>query len=135
MTFAIGCVLAAATLPYVFLMLSGVPSATERARWGREYNHQRGRDSLEKLTGWRQRAHWAQMNGHEAFAPFAAAMILAAITHVSEGQLHLWGALFFAGRLLHGAFYLADRGVLRTLAWSLGATSTVALMIAALLAA
>ena len=124
--------LGAALLPYVWLLLSGVPSKTARARWGKDYSHRNGRDSLQKLDGWRQRAHYAQMNAHENFGPFAAALIIAALAQVSPGSIQPWVAVFFVSRMLHGIFYIADHGILRTAAWSGGALATVALLALAL---
>src|SRR3546814_10004956 len=37
------------------------------------------RDYFEQSTGWRKRAHWAQLNSFEAFPAFAAAVIIAQI--------------------------------------------------------
>eukprot|EP01035_Chromulina_nebulosa_P035064 gene35064-47116_t len=43
---------------------------------GKDFDNAAPRVMLAKLDGWRQRANWAQLNGFEAFPPFAAAVII-----------------------------------------------------------
>ena len=45
-------------------------------------------------VGWRQRAQWAQQNSWEAFAPFAAAVIVAYLMMVTPQQLDAAAAVF-----------------------------------------
>jgi uncharacterized MAPEG superfamily protein len=131
MYFIIVCLFIAATLPYVFLMLSGLPSRTERGRWGSDYDNHEARASLERLTGWRKRAHFAQLNGHEAFAPFAAAMICAQLAHGDESWVHSLAIGFIAFRLAHGAAYIANLGVARSVLWGGGISCVAGLFLTA----
>lgn len=121
MTTAYWCVLIAALLPYAF---------TGLAKSGR-YNNRKPRDSLEQLEGWRKRAHWAQLNGFEAFAPFAAAVIIAQLAQAPQGTVDKLAIAFIALRLIYGAFYLADVHVARTLTWIAAFGCVVALFVVA----
>ncbi len=120
MRFAIWCILTAAALPYFFLALSGWPSSEVPARWGKHYDARAPRESAEALSGWRKRAHHAQQNGHEAFAPYAIALICAELVSVSAPVLRGLALAFIAFRVLHGVAYLLNRPVLRSVCWTLG---------------
>jgi uncharacterized MAPEG superfamily protein len=112
MTNAYWCVLAAAYLPIVWTALakfSGGDFAGAANRSPREF--------LERLSGWRKRAHWAQLNGFEAFPPFAAAVIIAELKHVPQTHIDFLAIAFLVLRILHGFLYIADRSSLRSLAW------------------
>jgi uncharacterized MAPEG superfamily protein len=117
MTIALWCVLAAGLLPYLFVIIgksSGVdnhsPRVTEAA-----------------LTGVRQRAVWAHLNGFEAFPLFAAAVI---INHLLRGPNAIANQLalaFVAVRIVHGVLYMADLAALRSLSWLVGIACVIAL--------
>ena len=77
MSTAYWCVLAAALLPYAFTGLAKFSGP-------RRYDNHAPRDYLDKLDGWRKRAHWAQLNSFEAFAPFAAGVIIAQQSAVAQ---------------------------------------------------
>ena len=113
MTIAYWCVLIAAILPYVFTALAkyGGPGG---------YSNHHPRDSLHAMTGWRKRAHGAQLNAFEAFAPFAAAVIIAQITGADQLRVDQLAIAFIAFRVLHGVFYIADRPAIRSAIWTLG---------------
>ena len=72
---------------------------------------------LETLAGWRKRAHWAQLNGFEAFPPFAAAVIIAHLQQVPQATIDQLALTFVALRILHGALYIGDFGYLRSAVW------------------
>ncbi|MFT3709039.1 MAG: MAPEG family protein [Archangium sp.] len=135
MTFTIACIFAAAALPYFFLLLSGLPSSTERGRWGSGYDNREARASLEQLTGWRKRAHFAQLNGHEAFPSFAAALICAQLAGADVTWVHALAIGFFVFRLAHGAAYLANLGIPRSVLWGAAVSCTSGLFIVSLLSA
>lgn len=128
-------ILVAAVLPFVFVAASGLPSSSARARWGKGYENRNARESLTQLDGWRKRAHYAQLNGHEAFAPFAAATLCAELTHVDPAWHHGLAIAFFVLRLGHGLAYMADQGFLRSTLWTLGAAAVISLFVLAARAA
>jgi uncharacterized MAPEG superfamily protein len=113
-------ILAAAFLPYATVVF---------AKAGGVDNHAPRRD-LAQLTGWRQRADWAHRNHFEAFAPFAAAVIIAELAHVSQGFIDADAAAFVVLRIAYTALYIADRPSLRSLVWALGFIAVLALFVA-----
>ena len=122
MTLALWCVLIAAFLPYPF---------TLAAKWSRRFDNARPREYLETTQGWQKRAHWAQLNGFEAFPAFAAAVL---VNHAVAGPTPLAGQLavaFVAFRILYGLCYIADQALLRSVMWFGGALCCVALFVAA----
>ncbi|SEO50542.1 MAPEG family protein [Aquisalimonas asiatica] len=123
MPLAYWCILIAAFLPVVF---AGIAKAG-----GSRFNNRRPREWLAAQAGWRQRANWAQQNGFEAFPPFAAAVLTAQQLDAGQGVVNALALAFVLLRVLYGALYIADRHLLRSLAW-LGATGcTVALFLVA----
>jgi uncharacterized MAPEG superfamily protein len=123
MTIAYWCILAAAILPYVWVGIAKYPLGT--------YDNRNPREQLEKLTGPRKRAHWAQLNAWEAFAPFAAAVIVAHQAKASQPVVDALALTFIAMRVLHGLFYIADKATLRSLVWSVGFACVIGLFVTA----
>lgn len=124
MTIAYWCVLVAAYLPIVwtgFAKFSGPKFGDAENRAPREY--------LEGLYGWRKRAHWAQLNGFEAFPPFAAAVIIAHLQHVSQLYIDRLALTFIVLRVLHGVFYIIDRGYWRSTVWFAAVGCVIALFV------
>lgn len=123
MTIAYWSVLAAALLPYVFTLLAKAG--------GPRYNNYSPREFLEKQQGYRKRAHWTQLNGFEAFPPFAAAVIIAHQAGAVQSTIDLLALTFIACRILYGVMYLANKPNLRSLVWIAGIGCVVALFISA----
>lgn len=117
MTFAYWMVLVAALLPYVTVGFAKAGGIDNRAP----------RESLDRLTGWRRRADWAHRNHFEAFAPFAAAVIIAHLAAVGQGRVDLLAGVFILCRIGYTAAYLADRPTLRSIIWTLGLGCVIAL--------
>ncbi len=120
MNFAYWMLLAAAFLPYLTVVF---------AKWsGRIDNHAPRRD-LAALTGWRQRADWAHRNHFESFPAFAAAVIVAELTHAPQGRIDLLAGAYVVLRVLYTAAYIADRAALRSVIWSLGFVAVIWLFV------
>ena len=132
MAFVITCILVAAVLPYAFVLLSCWPSQKERGRWGIGYDNHQPRESQERFQGWRKRAHYAQLNGHEAFAPFALGLLCAQLVSAPEQMVRLLALGFLAARVLHGLFYVLDRPTLRSTVWGIGVLCALLLYVQAL---
>jgi uncharacterized MAPEG superfamily protein len=123
MTLAYWCVLIAAVLPYVWVGFAKYPL--------RSYDNSAPRLYEEKLSGRRQRAYWAHNNAFEAFAPFAAAAIIAQQLHANQALVDALAVTFIAARILHGVLYMADRASLRSLVWTIGFLCVIGLFVAA----
>jgi uncharacterized MAPEG superfamily protein len=119
MTFAYWMVVVAMFLPYVAVVL---------AKSGGVDNHA-PRTTLAGLTGWRQRADWAQRNHFEAFAPFAAAVIIAELAQVPQPRIDIAAGAFILLRIVYTALYIADLATLRSIAWSLAFVCVLALFV------
>ena len=123
MTFAFWCIFAAMWLPLLWAVVS---------KWGfKDYDNSRPRDWLASLEGWRQRAVWAQSNAWEAFAPFAAAVLIAHYADANQDTVDWLAGIFVAARTLHGVFYMADKSTPRSAAWAVGFIAVIALFVVA----
>ena len=123
MTFAYWCVLLTALLPVIW---------AGAAKTGAEgYDNRQPRVFLAKLTGWQQRANWAQSNALEAFPPFAAGVIIAHLAGASQGVIDTLAGIFLLTRILHGIMYIRDQATMRSLVWTTGFLCMVGLFIAA----
>jgi uncharacterized MAPEG superfamily protein len=111
LTTAYVCVLIAALLPYLWVSIAKAS--------GERYDNRDPRRWQEKQQSPRsQRAYAAQLNSYEAFAPFAAAVVLAQLAGVAHSQIAALSLAFVALRVLHGLVYIAGRHFLRTLVWA-----------------
>lgn len=122
MTIAFWCVLIAAFMPFI---LAGVSKAGDRS-----FDNRNPRVWYETLSGYRQRAAWAQANSFEIFPIFAAAVIISHIAGASQQTMDLYAMVFIASRVAFAGFYLADRHMARTLAWSVGVIAIIGLFVA-----
>ncbi len=126
MTIAYWCILIAAVLPYIW---AGVAKSAARG-----YDNRDPRGWVAKQTNPRiHRAYAAHLNAFEAFAPFAAGVLMAQAAGIDPGRITTLAVAFIVCRLLHGAFYLADKHLLRSLSWIAGIVCVVALMVQAAL--
>ena len=95
------------------------------------YDNRAPRDYLGRVKGLAARANWAHLNAFEAFAPFAAAVLVAQRVGVDQGIVDGLALAFIAARVLHGLFYLADQAMLRSAAWLIGIGCVIALFVQA----
>lgn len=121
MAIAYWCIVAAAVLPYVWIVVakSGAP----------DYNNKDPRSWLARQDSYRVRnANAAHLNAFEAFPAFAAGVLMAQFAGV-EPQRIGWLAMAFVGlRILHGLCYLGGIHRLRSLVWLGGFLCVLALM-------
>lgn len=121
MQIAYAMVLAAALLPYVTVGLAKAG--------GSGYDNARPRDYTERLAGWRRRAEWAHRNHFEAFAPFAAGVLVAGQRGTAPGVVDALAAAFVVFRIGYTAAYLADWPTLRSALWALALACVIALFV------
>lgn len=128
MTIAYWCILIAALLPYLWTTLGKSAASGER------YDNRDPRGWVARQTHPRvHRGNAAHLNAFEAFAPFAASVLMAQAAGVPEPRIAMAAVAFIVFRVLHGAFYLGDKHALRSLSWALGIACIVALMVQAAL--
>lgn len=121
MTIAYWCVLIAAFIPYLFTIAAKTQS---------NFTNRRPRAYLDSLEGWRKRAYWAQLNGFEAFPPFAAAVLIAHQLYAAQVVINALAMTFIAARLIYGLCYIFDRPTLRSLFWCVGSLCVIGLFVA-----
>jgi uncharacterized MAPEG superfamily protein len=119
------CVLLAALLPYVWTTVAKAS--------GERYDNRDPRGWLARQTNPRvHRANSAQLNAFEAFAPFAAAVLMAQLAGVNEWRIAVLSIAFVVLRLLHGVIYtLGMKHSLRSLVWFAALGCVVLLMVLA----
>ena len=119
------CVLIAALLPYIWIGFAKTGA--------QKYNNRNPRAWMAKQDGnYRvQRANAAHLNAFEAFAPFAAGVVMAQLAGVAHATIAMLALAFIMLRVLHGVFYLADMALARSLAWTAGYGCAIALLVLA----
>ncbi|GAB2622312.1 MAPEG family protein [Novilysobacter erysipheiresistens] len=128
MTLAIAywCVLIAAILPLVW---SWIAKSS-----GEKFDNRDPREWLARQHHPRSlRANAAQQNAFEAFAPFAAGVVLAQLANVDPGWIASLSVVFVAARIAHGLLYLGNKATLRSLVWTLGFACVAGLLVLAAL--
>jgi uncharacterized MAPEG superfamily protein len=125
MTFAFWCILLAALAPYLTIAAAKVRP---------DFDNNRPREWEERLDGWRKRLYWAHQNAFEAFAPFAAGVVVAHLAGAPQGRIDVLAGLFIAARIAYVYCYYADAAGLRSLVWLVGLASVVGLFVVAGLA-
>ena len=121
------CVVVAALLPYLWTTVAKAS--------GERYDNRDPRGWVARQTNPRvHRANAAQLNAFEAFAPFAAAVVLAQLAGVPESRIAMLAIAFVVFRFLHGVIYtLGLKHSLRSLAWFAALACVVWLLVAAAL--
>jgi uncharacterized MAPEG superfamily protein len=121
MTFAFWMVLVAASMPYVFTILSKT-----YGKFGKGEN-QKPRVYLDALPDkcWQKRMDWAQKNSMEIFPIFAAAIIIGHLAEINQAHLDETAQLFIASRILYGICYYMDWARFRSFIWAVGIGSIV----------
>lgn len=95
------------------------------------YDNKDPRAWLAKQEGIRARADAAQHNGFEAFALFAAAVLVAHAVHGQQHRVDQLAMVFIAARLVYLPVYLKGWGTARTLVWASGMVATISIFLAA----
>jgi len=124
------------TVPFVcvfiaFLMiyLAKIPVGIAMNRLPGGYDNHLPRDQQAQLTGWGKRAMGVHQNSFEAFAPFAAAVLVAHVGGANPRTSAYLAVGFILARLVYAALYLADLASLRSSVWFVGIICTGALFV------
>lgn len=126
MSVAYWMILAAAVLPYfavVYAKLAGGGAAT--------YDNSAPRAQVDSLPPQRKRAYWAQLNGFEAFPPFAAAVIVAHLAGAAQSWTDSLAATFVTLRVIYTLVYIHDQPTARSLVWTAAFACVVGLFVLA----
>jgi uncharacterized MAPEG superfamily protein len=118
------CLFIAGVMPYSVLVI---------AKGSRDYDNEDPRNMDGFRTPIRRRAHAAHQNSFEAFAFFAAAILVAALRGVPPRTIDDLAVLWMVLRMIYIAVYLAGRGTLRSLVWVAAIATTIAIFLSALL--
>ena len=121
MTVAYWCVLIAAVIPLIAI---GIAKGG-----GERYNNRHPRVWLDKQQGYRARAAAAEANSFEAFPFFAAAVIVAHLTHAPQGRVDLLAIAFVVARTAYVVCYLADWHWARSAVWFAGYIACIAIFL------
>ena len=111
MTIAFWCVLIMIIFPYFFTTL---------AKYSKHFDNHDPRGYLQKVTGWRKRADYVQLNSFESTPAFGIAVIIAHLAHAPQPILDKLAVVFVFSRLIYAICYLCDKDLLRTLFWAIG---------------
>lgn len=124
MAIAYWCIVLTAFLPYLW--------ATIGKAAAKGYDNRNPRGWVAEQTHPRvQRGNAAHLNAFEAFAPFAAGVLMAQAAGVDSFRVTILALVFLIARILHGVFYLADKHMLRSLCWLIGIICVALLMMQA----
>lgn len=118
MPLSIWCILIAAVLP----ILSAFP-----AKMSKEFDNANPRDPDYWRSGFRSRAQAAQANGYEAFPLFAIAVIVGLGQGGDSHWINQLAVLFIGLRLIYIFCYWTNRATPRSVAWTAGFLTTVAI--------
>lgn len=107
-------------LAFLLIYFPRIFVLTAQARQPGGYDNLRPRDQQAKLEGWGRRANAAHANAFEAFAPFAASVIIAHLCSADAQWSAILAVTFVAARTVYPLLYLADLGWFRTAVWFVG---------------
>jgi uncharacterized MAPEG superfamily protein len=102
------------------------------AKAGKAYDNADPRNPAALTTPFKKAAFGAHANCLEAFAFFAAAVLLAAVRHAPAEAVNVAAWVWLAGRLAYVAAYLAGQGTARSLIWLVGTGASIYLVVIAI---
>ena len=123
MTLPLGCI----GIAFLLVYLPKLVSTAAMAKMPGGYDNREPRSQQAKLAGWGARAHAAHLNGFEAFAPFAAAVLVAVTAHADPKWTNILALTHVGARFAYPFIYIANVHVLRSTVWTVGFAATLAL--------
>lgn len=130
MTISLGCIAVA----FLLIWVPRVAAAIGQGKRPEGYDNKHPRDQQAKLEGWARRAHAAHQNTLEAFAPFAAGVLVAHVGHGRQSWADALALTFVGARALYPILYMANVDKARSAIWTVGVTATSALLLLPLVA-
>ena len=124
MTILIWCLFIAAVLPY----LTKAPVAYAMTKLN-GYDNNHPRDQQSKLTGFGARALAAHQNAFESLIIFGVAILCALATNTITESIITLAIVHIGARITYNILYLMNIGILRTVVWLVGITSSFAIIL------
>ena len=124
MTIAYTCILIMVFIPLFCIAFAKFSS--------KRYDNKKPREFLDNLDGRPKRAHYAEQNSYEVFAPFAAAVIIAHLLQAPQQKIDVLAMSFVGVRILYIIFYIYDLNIWRTVSWFMGLFVTLGLFFIAM---
>jgi uncharacterized MAPEG superfamily protein len=121
--------LACVFVAFVLIWVPRIAAFVAQARQPGGYDNRAPRDQQARLEGWGKRAQAAHANAFEAFAPFAAAVLVAHVAHADAAWSANLAVLFVVARTLYPLAYLADKATVRSVIWLTGLGATTGLFL------
>lgn len=121
MAIAYTCILIAALLPYLW---TAVAKAGGQRYDNRDPRGWVARQDVPRVA----RANAAHLNAFEAFAPFAASVLMAQAVGLPPSTINVLAIAFVVLRIAHGVFYAANQALLRSAVWFGALGCVIALM-------
>ncbi len=90
-----------------------------------KYDNESPRDHLLSLSGKAKNAYNAEQNCYETFPAFAAAVIIAHQIGNDQFMINMLCLVFLLTRILHGYFYITNKGSLRSIVFVLGLITNI----------
>ncbi len=117
-------------LTWLLLCAAFLPliSAVAAKAGGQRFNNDAPRTWLAGQEGWRARANAAQQNAFEALPFFFAAVLFALHRGVSPDSLTGLMGFWLLARLIYLGCYIADKGALRSLVWTVALALNVTIL-------
>lgn len=109
-------------------VVSKMPLIQAQIKNGKGYDNNNPREQQASLEGWGKRALAAHQNQIESFPLFAAGVLVAVATGVTSSFVAYLALLFVFSRFVYLYLYIKDIATLRTLVWTIGYGSSMALL-------
>lgn len=124
MSIALWCLFLAGLL-HIF---SKLPLSQAQLKSAKGYDNNNPREQQEALEGWGKRALAAHQNQIESFPLFAAGILIAAATGTISNIIDYLAIAYIVARILYIGCYLKNISTLRSIVWTVGFISSLALL-------
>jgi uncharacterized MAPEG superfamily protein len=114
---------------YFLVYLPHFIAVAQRFKLPGGFDNKNPRDQTARLEGWSKRASAAHQNGHEAFSPFAIAVVVSWVGHANAHTMTMLAIAFVALRAIYIVLYIANLALLRSVVWTSGWLVTLALFL------
>jgi len=114
-------------LAFLLIYVPRVVVLVAQARRPEGFDNRHPRDQQARLEDWGRRANAAHANSFEAFAPFAAAVLIAHLAGANPRWSTILSLVFVGARTVYPLLYIANWDKLRTTVWSIGFLAVIGL--------